>query len=256
MLSLAVILYIRTDWFEYKESVMLAGHLATALVAKQHVPKGHIAFYLVASQLPDLLWQVFHFVGLEPTPEANPMLVSLDGAVPPMHYSHDLLPLIVWTALTVALGRVTFGSWMPGWLGGALVALHELTDLIGGYPHYVWGPESLNLGTGMYSSAPYVAVALEAIFTAAMLVWVVRGDRARGVQRSGATWVARAAVFGGGIVFMFTSADLSMAEATGLDPIPALDGTAMLMLAFIYLSTTVALIWGETRGAESVEPAR
>lgn len=228
---------------------MLAGHLATALAAKQHVPKGHIGFYLIASQLPDLLWQVFHFVGLEPTPAANPMLVSLDGAVPPMHYSHDLLPLIVWTALTIVVGRLAFGAWMPGWVGGVLVALHELTDLVGGYPHYVWGPESQNLGTGLYSSAPYLAVALEAIFTVAVLAWVVRTDRARGLRRSRGTWAARVAVFAGGVVFMFASADLSMAEATGLDPIPALDGTAMLMLAFIYVVTLVPLLWGETQEA-------
>lgn len=226
---------------------MLAGHFATALVARQHAPRGHIAFYLVAAQLPDLLWQVFHFAGVEPSPPLNPMVVSLDGAAPPMHYSHDLLPLVLWTALVVVFGRVAFGAWRPGWVGAVLVALHELTDLVGGYPHYVWGPDSTALGTGLYLTAPYLAVGLEALFTVGVLAWVMRTDRARGVRRSRATWICRAAVFGGGLAFMFGSADLSMAEATGLAPLPALDGLAMVVLGTIYLLTLAPLVWGETR---------
>lgn len=75
-----------------------------------------------------------------------------------MHYSHDLLPLVLWTALIVGFGRLAFSAWRPAVTGGVLVALHELTDLIGGYPHYVWGPHSTELGTGLYQSAPYLAV--------------------------------------------------------------------------------------------------
>ncbi len=238
---------------------MLAGHFTTALVGQQHTPRGHIAYYLVAAQLPDLLWVLFHFVGLEPTPAANPMSVSLDAVAPPMHYSHDLLPLIAWTAIVVAFGRVAFGTWKPAWVGAALVALHEVTDLIGGYPHYVWGPESLQLGTSAYLTAPYLAVAFEALFTVVVLAWVVRTDRARGVRRSRATWISRVAVFGGGVAFMFASADLSMVEALGVEPLPALDGLAMVMLGGIYLATLVPLIWGETRApvlAEDAPPRR
>lgn len=50
---------------------MIAGHLATAYIAKQKAPTGHIAFYLVASQLLDLLWLLFHYLGLEPTEPDN-----------------------------------------------------------------------------------------------------------------------------------------------------------------------------------------
>lgn len=75
----------------------------------------------MASQLPDLLWHLFHFVGLEVTPVANPMAISVDGGAPPMHYSHDLLPLVAWVGLTVVVGRLAFGEWRPGWVGGARV---------------------------------------------------------------------------------------------------------------------------------------
>ena len=195
---------------------MLAGHFATAIAARQHAPGGSIAFYAVASQLPDLLWHAFHFVGLEPTPAANPMVISVDGGAPPMHYSHDLLPLVAWVGLTVLFGRLAFGAWRPGLVGGGLVLVHELTDLVSGYPHYLWGPDSLEVGWGLYLSAPYVAVAIELVFTVGVLAWVVATDRARSVRRSRATWASWVVVFGGGLAFMFGSADLSLVEAKPL----------------------------------------
>lgn len=230
---------------------MLAGHFATALVAKQHAPRGSIAFYAVASQVPDLLWHGFHFTGLETTPAVNPMLVSLDAGAPPMHLSHDLVPLVAWIGLTILAGRLAFGSWKPGWVGGLLVVLHELTDLVSGFPHYLWGPDSLEVGTGLYNTAPYVAVAIEAVFTLAVLAWVTRTELARGIQRSRAAWVAWAAVFGGGLAFMFSSADLSMTQATGIAPIPALDGTSMVVMTALYWTLLAVFVWGETRSGAS-----
>ena len=46
---------------------MIAGHYATALVAHQKFPKGPLLFFLVVSQFQDLVWFVFHYLGLEPT---------------------------------------------------------------------------------------------------------------------------------------------------------------------------------------------
>ena len=46
---------------------MIAGHYATALIAHQKFPKGTLLFFLLASQFQDVLWFVFHYLGLEPT---------------------------------------------------------------------------------------------------------------------------------------------------------------------------------------------
>ena len=228
---------------------MLAGHFTTALVAKQQAPRGHLAYYLVASQLPDLLWLLFHYLGLEPTQPDNMMNVSLDTMHVEMTYSHDLLPMLGWIALTVLVGRALFGRWRPGWVGGALVVVHALTDYVGGFPHNVFGPESHAVGTGLYGTAPYVAVGLEAIFTVAVLAWVLRTDAKAGVQRSRKTWMVWAGVFGGGVAFMFMSADLTLAELTGLEASPALSGTAMPMMVATYLVMLFALVWAERPGA-------
>ncbi|MEM9115912.1 MAG: hypothetical protein AAGD10_20355 [Myxococcota bacterium] len=183
------------------------------------------------------------------------MAVSLDGGAPPMHLSHDLLPVALWTALVIVFGRLAFQAWRPGLAGGLLMVGHELTDLAGGYPHFVWGPSSAELGTGLYLSAPYLAVGLEALFTVGMLAWVVRTDRGRGARRSFTTWLFRVGVFGSGLAFMLGSADLSMAEALGVEPLPVLDGLAMVALASVYFLTTAPLVWGETRPVLPAEPS-
>lgn len=234
---------------------MLAGHFATALVAKQHLPKAPIAYFLVASQLPDMLWGAFHFAGIEHTEPGNPMLASLDTMAVDMTFSHDALPMLGWILLTLVVGRLALGTWRVGFAGAALVLVHTLTDNIAGHPHNVFGPESLSVGTGMYQTAPYAAVGLEFLFTLAVMAWVIRTDRRRGVQRSKGALVAWAAVFGGGLAFMASSADLSMVEVTGLAPLPILDGAMMPMLVLTYGAMIAALIWADRRPiGTSAEP--
>ena len=231
---------------------MLAGHFATALVARQYAPRGHIAYYLAASQLPDLLWHAFHFTGLEPTTPDNMMAVSLDNMHAQMTYSHDLLPTLGWIMLAIIAGRALFGRWRPGWIGGLVVLVHALADAISGYPHHIFGPDSHQVGFGLYYSAPYLAVGIEAVFTALVLGWVLRTDAATGVRRSRATYRVWAAVFGGGLLFTFASADLSVAEVLGVEPLAALSGTAVPLLVVIYVSMIAALIWAEGQPNRSV----
>ncbi len=222
---------------------MLAGHFATAILAKQRAPGAHFGYYLAASQLPDLLWLTFGLLGLEPTQPDNVMNVSLDTMQVDMTYSHDLLPMLGWIVLTVLAGRALFGSWRPGWFGGILVVVHTLTDNIAGHPHNVFGPETHAVGTGLYQSAPYLAVAIEAVFLVGIMVWILRNDAKAGVRRSRATYRAWAAVFVGGVAFMFSSADLTMVELLGIEPVAALSGSTLPMLAMTYLLMSGALLW-------------
>ena len=234
---------------------MFAGHFATAVAAKQHAPKGHIAYFLVASQMPDLLWLGFHFMGIEPTQPTHMMMVSADNLHADMTYSHDLLPLVGWVVLAAIVGRALFGAWRPGLFGALLVVLHAGVDYVAGFPHHVFGPESTAVGTGMYETAPYTAVAIEAVFIVAVLGWVLWRDAQDGVRRSTASFAVWAAVFGVGTAFMFATADLSLTELTGVPPIPGLEGTAVPFLALNYVGMLVALIWSETRPTKSYSDA-
>jgi len=226
---------------------LVSGHFATALVAKQQAPSGPFAFYLAISQLPDLLWHAFHFLGLEPTLPANPMMASLDNMQAEMTYSHDLLPTLGWVALVVLSGRAFFGSWRPGLVGGTLVVVHGLCDAVSGHTHYLFGPASPALGLGLYATAPFLALAIEGAFILAVMAVVFRTDAAAGVRRSRATLGVWAAVFGGGWVTMFPSARTSVVEWTGMAPIEALSGTLVPGLVGMYLAMFAALLWADAR---------
>lgn len=226
---------------------MVAGHFATALVAKRLAPRGHLAFYLLIAQLPDLIWFLLHFAGVEPTGPANPMVTSLDSMHAEMTYSHDMLPTLGWVALAIVVGRALFGSWRPGWAGGALIVVHGLCDALSGHPHFVFGPDSLQVGIGLYASAPYLALAVEAVFTGAVMAWVLKTDARAGVAHSRTTLWVWAAVFGGGILMLLPTADLSLVELTGLPPYDALSGTLVPGLAMLYASIVAVLVWADTK---------
>ncbi|MEM7052629.1 MAG: hypothetical protein AAF604_23400 [Acidobacteriota bacterium] len=236
---------------------MLAGHFTTALAAQQQAPRGHLAYYLVASQLPDMLWLVFHYLGLEPTEPHNVMNVSLDNLQVVMTYSHDLLPILGWIALTTLAGWLLFRSWRPALTGGMLIIVHAVTDYIGGFPHNLFGPDTHSVGTGLYYTYPYLAVALEAVFTVAVMAWVLRTDARAGIRRHRTTWAAWLAVFGGGVAFMFLSADLSLIELTGMNPLPALAGSTIPAMFFIYGLMFAVLLWADRQPTSRTDqPAR
>ncbi|MFK7929861.1 MAG: hypothetical protein AB8H79_16830 [Myxococcota bacterium] len=232
---------------------MVAGHFATALVAKQQAPAGPLAFYLVISQLPDLLWQLFHFIGIEPTLPLNPMATSLNNMQVHMTFSHDLLPTVGWFVVAVLAGRALFGRWRSGWIAGALVVVHLLCDAVSGHTHHVFGPDSTPIGLGLYASAPYVALGIEAVFTLGVMLWVMWTDAKNSVRRSRATLAVWAVVFAGGMVMLTLSAKVTVEQMTGLAPIEALNGTLVPGLIAMYASMFIALVWAESRPATRID---
>lgn len=72
---------------------MLVGHFAVAFVGKRIEPKISLGTFVLASMLPDVLWTIFSFGGIEYVPgktgikEFNPLDVAL---------SHSLLMVAIW----------------------------------------------------------------------------------------------------------------------------------------------------------------
>ena len=87
---------------------MLAGHYATALVAYQKYPKGTLLYFLFASQLQDLLWFTFHYLGLERTTPSDVFDTTVNNMVVNMLYSHDVIPLIAWLIIIFLIGKFIF----------------------------------------------------------------------------------------------------------------------------------------------------
>ena len=230
---------------------MLAGHFATALVAHQRAPARRfqaalLGWYLVVSQLPDLLWLVFHYLGLEPTRPADLFEVTLQSLSVDMIFSHDLVPIAGWAALVGVLGAVLFRDRRVGWASVALIGLHALTDYLGGYPHHVLGPETPTVGTGLYLTAPFVAIALEAVYTVAFVGWFWVEERRRGVVRTSGNRRAIVGLFVFNIVFMASIAVVSMREWLGLPEWSVPFNTTVPTLAATYLLLGTAL-WAAIR---------
>ncbi|MEQ8435397.1 MAG: hypothetical protein RIA71_14270 [Oceanicaulis sp.] len=236
---------------------MLAGHFATALVALQRAPTRRfpaflLAWYLAVSQLPDLLWLLFHALGLEPTRPTDLFDVTLQDLSADMMFSHDLLPIVGWGVIFGLLGAVVFGDRRVGLATVVLVWLHALIDYLGGYPHHVFGPETPVVGTGLYLTLPFLAITLEAVYIVFFLVWFFIEERRRGVERSpGNRWTI-IGLFVFNLAFLASIAVTSMRDRFGLPEFATPFNTTIPSLVVTYVVMGV-LLWAVVRRGPSLE---
>lgn len=213
---------------------MLAGHFTTALIAKQKFPKGALLYFLIISQLQDLLWFTFHYLGLEPTDPSDAFDATLSNMAVDMLYSHDLLPLLFWLAIVFVIGKLLFKSTQIGLVSMALVFVHFVLDFFSGHMHHLFGAETMELGLGLYASSPYLAIFIETIFSVGALWYFFKEETKNGIIRTTKNRVAIISVFAYGIIFMLLIATRSFRD---LFSIPEFDlgfNTNMPTLIFTY----------------------
>ena len=213
---------------------MLAGHFTTALIAKQKFPKGTLLFFLIISQLQDFLWFAFHYLGIEPTSPSDAFDATLSTMAVDMVYSHDLLPLLIWLAIAFALGKILFQSTQIGLVSMALVLIHFVLDFFSGHIHHLFGAETMELGFGLYASNPYLAVAIEALFSIVALWYYFKEEAKMGNRRLQSNKIAIISVFAYGIVFMLLIATHSFRELFDLPVFDLGFNTNIPTLIFTY----------------------
>jgi hypothetical protein len=191
---------------------MLVGHYATALVANQKFSKGTLIYFLIASQLQDLLWFTLHFFGLEPTGPGDVLDTTLSNMTVDMLYSHDLLPQIFWLVVIFLVGKLLFKQTQIGLWGSALVAGHFVLDFFSGHPHHVFGAETQDVALGLYATNIYLAIAIEAVFCIAVLWYFFKQEARDEVQRTTKNKASIIGLFVFGIVFMLTIATTSFRQ--------------------------------------------
>ncbi|MEQ8238101.1 MAG: hypothetical protein RIA69_02765 [Cyclobacteriaceae bacterium] len=223
---------------------MLAGHFSTALIAHQKISKkGALLFFLIASQLQDLLWLSFHYLGLEPTVPADLLDVTLMNITVDMVYSHDLLPQLVWMALTFIIGRLLFKQNNIALAGALLVLGHYLLDLLSGYPHHVFGGDTHEVGLGLYYANVYLAILIEAVFTGIALVYYFSVDSKKNKPRSTKNRMQIAGLFVFGVVFLLSIGSVSFRQWFNIPEFDTDFNTTMLSLVFTYLPMMVYLYY-------------
>jgi hypothetical protein len=213
---------------------MLAGHFTTALIVKQKFPKASLLYFLIISQLQDFLWFVFHYLGLEPTNPSDAFDASLINMSVDMVYSHDLLPLLVWLIIGFTLGKLLFKSTQIGLVSMVLVLFHFVLDFFSGHIHHVFGAETMELGFGLYASNPYLAVAIEALFSIVALWYYFKEEAKMGNRRLQSNKIAIISVFAYGIVFMLLIATHSFRELFDLPVFDLGFNTNIPTLIFTY----------------------
>ena len=214
---------------------MLAGHYTTALIANQKFPKGALLFFLFASQLQDLLWFTFHYLGLERTEPSDVFDTTLSNMAVDMLYSHDLIPLILWLIIIFIIGKVLFKSTPIGLVGSALVLGHFVLDFFSGHPHHLFGAETQAVGLGNYATNVYQAIGIEAIFTIVALWYFFSQETKNGIQRTSKNKAAIIGLFVYGIVFMLSVATTSFRDLFGIPEFDLGFNTSVPTLIMNYL---------------------
>ena len=213
---------------------MLAGHFTTALIAKQKFPKGMLLYFLIISQLQDLLWFTFHYLGLEHTDPTDAFDATLSNMAVDMLYSHDLLPLLIWLPVVFLIGKFLYKSTQIGLVSMALVLVHFVLDYFSGHMHHLFGADTMEAGLGLYASSPYIAIAIEAVFSIVALCYFFSEEAKKGIIRTTKNRIAIISVFAYGIIFMMLIATSSFRELLSIPEFDLGFNTNMPTLIFTY----------------------
>lgn len=153
-----------------------------------------------------------------------------------MLYSHDLLPQIIWIALTFIIGKVLFKDNKVALMGAILVLGHFLLDLLSGHPHFVFDTDSHEISLGLYKSNVYLAIIIELVFTVLLLWYFFNNERKIGTKRTKANYLSLIGIFVFGIIFMLVVASHSLRETLNLPIIDIPFNTTVIGLVLTYLA--------------------
>lgn len=220
---------------------MLAGHFITALIAKQKYPKGALLYFLILSQLQDLLWFTFHYLGLETTTPSDAFDATLSNMAVDMLYSHDLVPLLFWLAIVFIIGKLAFKSTQVGIVSMFLIGIHFVLDFFSGHMHHVFGAGTTEAGLGLYAASPYIAILIEALFSAVALWYFFTEETKKGITRTTSNKIAIIAAFGYGLIFMLLIATRSFRELLGIPEFDLGFNTNMPTLILTYAAMLYCL---------------
>lgn len=220
---------------------MLVGHYATALVAYQKFPKGTLLYFLIASQLQDLLWFAFHYLNLEPTGPSDVLNTTLSNMAVNMLYSHDLIPLTAWLLIVFIIGKLLFKSTKVGIVGSTLVLGHFVLDFFSGHPHHIFGIDSQQVGLGLYATNVFLAIGVEAITVIGILWYFFNQENKNGVIRSSKNKASIIGLFVFGIVFMLSIATTSFRELLHIPEFDLGFNTSVPTLILTYIAMMMYL---------------
>lgn len=201
-------------------------HAATALIIKRMYGTVPMIYILISTQIMELLWVLFNFLGLEKTTTDREVRYVGNVHLSKMPYSHSVVTMsgaavISWLVLSQGFGLSDVGAAV-----GLGIASHLILDLIT-HDHdipvapFVRGPK---LGLGLYAKHPVPAFFMEIGY--GLVCWLIYGG----------SWLLLVTIV------LFNLANLSMFFKT----IPGIErrmaGKPRLITAVIFLQIVITLI--------------
>jgi len=141
------------------------GHIGFGFAAKPIAPKVHLVVLLIASELIDILWGIFYFIGIDRE------CAGIDSSP----WSHSLVMSVIWSVLSALLVARLYNDRRSGIVVGLLVFIHWVIDFITHPMGAILGsapmPPDLPLffngspkvGLGLYNHSFTVAIASDLI---------------------------------------------------------------------------------------------
>lgn len=151
---------------------MFIGHDAVGLAAKRFAPRTSLGWLIAAPLLPDLLWPIFLFLGIEHV-SIEPGFMKMS----PLHFvdypwSHSLVMTLAW-GIAFGGGYLMFTRYMRGAVAIFIgVVSHWVFDWLVHRPDLQFFPGSVwHTGLGLWNH-PFIEVPLEtALFAVGILMY-------------------------------------------------------------------------------------
>lgn len=155
---------------------MYLGHFAVGFAAKPVAPKVSLGILLVATQVIDILYAVFVFVGI-----AQP------GAASP--WDHGLVMSFIWSLLAFVIAFLFYRDIRSGIIIGILVLSHWILDFIAwDYALPLAFKDSPLVGLGLFNSVVVMIVGDFGLFAVGIAIYLTR---TKAIDRTGkwAPWL-------------------------------------------------------------------
>lgn len=206
---------------------MFIGHLAVGLAAKPLAPRVPLPVLLLAPNVADVVFPVLVAAGIEHARIEPGHMAASPLVLESMPWSHSLLTLAGWAALSAALYFLWRKDTRGAWVVAGLVLSHWVLDWVTHEPDIPLYPGGARYGLGLWNSLP-ATVAVELVMFA-VGVWLYT----RATSGTGG-WGRRG--WAGLVVFLL----VAYAAAEFGPPPTSIDALPVVMLAMVTLITVWA----------------
>lgn len=100
------------------------------------------------------------------------------------------------------------------------------------HPHHVFGSDSIDISLGLYASNAYLAIGIEVMFTAIVMLYFFSQESKNAIEHTGKNKISIIALFVFGIAFMLSIAKTSFRDWFGIPEFDLGFATTMLNLIF------------------------